>query len=165
MEYLKILEANRKIQDSHPPYEKFKSSGRFVYNDYTKRDMKEIIKIIEHRQEGSIYSAISLYGLGGAVKDRKDNDTAFNYRDAKFIMGYQSVWEDSKYAQINKEWVIEKLNFIKDYTLGSYINFPLAELDDYEREYYGENIEKLRKIKSKYDPYNIFKFPQGIKIC
>ena len=163
LEYTTILEANRKIQDSHPDYEKYKSSGRFVYKDYSKEELKNIIELIKSRAEGSIYTAISFYGLGGAVSDTMKESTAFYYRDAKFIMGIQSVWEEAKYAPINRQWIVEKFKYIKSITVGSFINFPLAELENYEKEYYGENIDKLKKIKRKYDPHNVFSFPQGIK--
>jgi len=164
LEYITVLEANRRIQDSHPPFEKYKSSGRFVYNDYSKSDMENIINLVEHREEGSTYTAVSLYGLGGAIRDKGKTDTAFYYRDAKFIIGFQSVWEDSKYAPENREWVKNKLKYINNITTGSYINFPSAELEDYEKEYYGENSDKLKEIKRKYDHLDVFKFPQGINV-
>lgn len=162
LDYISVLEANRRIQDGHPPYEKYKSSGRFVYNDFHRSEIKEIIDLINEREEGSIYTAVTLYGLGGAVNDSGKKDTAFYYRDAKFIMGFQSVWEDNIYAQKNIEWVKAKQTYIRSITVGAYVNFPCAELKNYEEEYYGENIEKLKAVKRKYDPYNIFRFNQGI---
>ena len=77
-------------------------------------------------------------------------------------MGFQSVWEEAKYAPLNKRWFLDKFSYIKNITKGSFINFPLLELENYKEEYFGENLSKLKKIKSKYDPLNIFKFPQGI---
>lgn len=162
MEYGTVLEANRKIQDSHPEYESYKSSGRFVYKEYSRTEIEELRNLLESRAEGSIYTAITFYGLGGAVIDTNKEKTAFYYRDAKFIMGFQSVWEEAKYAPINRRWFLEKFNYIKNITEGSFINFPLLELENYKKEYFGENISKLKGIKSKYDPLNIFKFPQGI---
>lgn len=164
IEYTTILEANRKIQDSHPEYEKYKSSGRFVYKDYSEAEIEHIINLIQSRADGSTYTAVSFYGLGGAVRDKIKDSTAFYYREAKFIMSIQSVWEEAKYAPINRQWIIEKFKYIKSITIGSFINFPLAELEDYEKEYYGENIERLKNVKIKYDPYNVFSFPQGIKV-
>lgn len=162
MEYGTVLEANRKIQDSHPDYESYKSSGRFVYKDYSKSEIEKLISLIENRAEGSTYTAITFYGLGGAVLDQRKDKTAFYYRDAKFIMGFQSVWEEAKYAPMNRKWFIKKFNYIKSITEGSFINFPLLELENYKKEYFGENILKLKATKDKYDPLNIFKFPQGI---
>lgn len=163
LEYMKVSEINREIQDSHPDYERYKSSGRFVYRDYREEEIRSLINIIEEMPEGSTYTAISLYGLGGKVLDTPKDSAAFYYRDAKAIIGFQSVWEDPKYAPINRKWIVDNFNYIKSITKGSFINFPLAELENYETQYYGENVEKLRLIKKKYDPENVFEFSQGIQ--
>ncbi|WP_411170274.1 FAD-binding protein [Clostridium sp. MB05] len=163
LKYMTVLECNRWIQDSHPDYEKYKSTGRFVYKDYSANEIKAIIELVDNPAEGAVYSAVSFYGAGGAISDVNKLDTAFYYRDAKFIMGLQSVWENDIYEEENKEWVRTKFNTVKELTVGSFVNFPLAELENYEKEYYGEHMNSLRKIKIKYDPYNVFKFPQVIK--
>ena len=164
LDYTTVLDANRKIQDSHPDYEKYKSSGRFVSRDYSEKEIKEIIELVDDRAEGAYYAAVSFYGLGGAVRDKSNEDTAFAFRDSNFIMGFQSVWEDPKYAPANRAWVVDKFKNIIAMTEGSFINFPYAELEDYEREYFGKHTNRLREIKKKYDPKNIFGFPQGISI-
>ena len=160
--YTSILDANTIIQDSHPDYEKYKSTGRFVYDDYSEEEIKDIISLLDNRAVGAVYAAITFYGLGGAVCEKNKEDGAFYYRDAKFILGFQSLFEDDEYKNENTKWFLEKLNFIKEITKGSFINFPLSELDDYGHEYYGENYEKLKRIKLKYDPYGKFSFEQSI---
>lgn len=162
LKYMTVLEANREIQNSHPDYEKYKSGGRFVFRDFNDSEIENLINITSKRPEGSEYVAISFYGLGGAILDKKKESASFNYRDANFILGFQSVWEENLHAPINREWLQNKFQYIKSITKGSFINFPISNLDNYEEEYYGENINKLRKIKTKYDPENIFTFPQGI---
>lgn len=163
IEDMSILECNRYIQDSHPDYEKYKSTGRFIYKDYNYTELKRLIEIIDNPAEGANYTAISFYGAGGAISDVDKLDTAYYYRDAKFIMGIQSVWEEDKYADINKEWLKENFKTIELMTIGSFVNFPLHELNNYEDEYYGENIIRLKEIKKNYDPYNIFNYPQVIR--
>lgn len=163
IEDMSILECNRYIQDSHPDYEKYKSTGRFVYKDYNYNELKRLIEIIDNPAEGANYTAISFYGAGGAISDVDKLDTAYYYRDAKFIMGIQSVWEEDKYADINKEWLKENFKTIELMTEGSFVNFPLHELNNYEDEYYGENIRRLKEIKKNYDPHNIFNYPQVIR--
>lgn len=164
MECMSVLEANREIQDSHPDYESYKSGGRFVYNELNNIDIKNLIELIRERANGSIYTAITLYGLGGAISDKEKDSTSFYYRDAKFIMGFQSVWEEAEFAEGNSNWVKSKFEYIKLMTEGSFVNFPIDGYGDYEKEYYGENILRLRPIKEKYDPKNIFSFAQSIEI-
>lgn len=158
-----ILECNRWIQDSHPDYEKYKSTGRFLNRDLSNEEIQKIIKIITNPSKGFSYTAVSFYGAGGAISDVDKSATAYYYRDAKFIVGIQSVWEEDIYAGVNKEWVKENFSIIKDITNGSFVNFPLDELDNFEKEYYGDNLSKLRKIKYKYDPLNVFDYPQAIR--
>ncbi|MGL6104534.1 BBE domain-containing protein [Romboutsia sp.] len=43
------------------------------------------------------------------------------------------------------------------------MNFPLLQLSNYGCNYFGKNICNLKNVKSKYDPLNIFTFPQSIK--
>ena len=163
LSYMRVLEANRKIEYSHPPYEKYKSTGRFVFRDYDNSEIEKLIDIVSNRAEGAYYTAISFYGLGGAVKDVHKNSSAFYYRDARFIMGIQSVWEDDIFAEENIKWIKNNFKYIESITTGSFINFPFRDLKDYEEEYYGENKDKLREIRKKYDENRFFAFEQGIK--
>jgi len=46
--------------------------------------------------------------------------------------------------------------------VGGYVNVPDTALANWEEAYYGTHFKRLRKIKSKWDPYNVFKFEQSI---
>lgn len=162
IEYITFLEAIEDIESAYPDFEKFKSTGRFVYKNYNEDEIYNIVDTIKDRPKGSILTGLSLYALGGKVKDVSKYETAFYYRNAKYIIGIQSVWENSKYAEDNINWVKEKFRYIKSVTKGSYINFPYKNLKCYDKEYYGKNACRLKEVNEKYDPYNIFKFPQSI---
>lgn len=162
LDYQSILECNKVIQFSHPDYESYKSTGRFLYKDLNEEEIEKLYDIIKNNAEGSIYTAITLYGFGGNIKNVKACESGFYHRNAKFILGFQSVWEDDKFEYINRKWLVDNFSVIKELTEGSFINFPLKELENYETEYYGDNLEKLREIKCKYDENNFFNYPQAI---
>ncbi len=164
LQYELFLEVVNKIASGYPPYEHFKSTGRFVNRYYKSREISNLVDIVnQNRPKGSILTAVNIYGLGGKVKDVGKCDSAYYYRDANYILLIQSIWEDNLYKKENVDWVLENFQYIYDITEGSYINFPLFQLVNYEFDYYGENVCRLRKVKEKYDPYNIFNFPQSIK--
>lgn len=100
--------------------------------------------------------------LGGAVSDKCNIDSAFYYRNTKYIMTIQTVWTNNIYKEENIKWLDRRFNYLYSITEGSYVNFPYDKLKDYEREYYGENKERLRVIKNIYDPLNIFNYQQSI---
>lgn len=162
MKYMSVFEVNEEIQDSHPDYESYKSGGRFVLRDYSRGEAEELLSLIDSRADGSTYAAISLYGLGGKVQEADKKASVFAWRDAKFIMGIQSVWEDASYAQKNRDWTVEKYNIIRRYTNGAFVNFPFEENESFLRDYYGDNEETLRGIREKYDPDKVFASEQGL---
>lgn len=162
-EYTTFINAINKVGELYPTYEKFKSTGRFANRVYSKFELLKLAASIQQRPIGSVFTAITFYGVGGAVKDKGRYETAFYYRDSNFIIGVQSVWEEAIYAEENKQWMQSRLSFIETITKGSYVNFPYSPLMNYEKQYYGGNACRLRCIKEKYDPFNIFNYPQEIK--
>jgi FAD/FMN-containing dehydrogenase len=45
---------------------------------------------------------------------------------------------------------------------GAYVGVPSAGMADSERAYWGPNVARLRTIKAKYDPDNVFSFEQSV---
>ncbi|MEK4838617.1 FAD-dependent oxidoreductase [Bacillus sp. FSL L8-0152] len=163
LQYVSFLEAMDIVQSSYPSSEQFKSTGRFVHRQYNEEEIEKIVNLIEDKANGSVFAAISLYPLGGNVKSVDRDATAFYYRDAHYILGIQTIWEDPIYKKDNVQWVEKRFDYIKTITKGSFINFPYSELKDYMIAYYGGHAERLREINKKYDPCNLFSFPQGIQ--
>lgn len=160
---MSFLAAMQQIQDAYPDSEKFQSTGRFVNRKYSLKEIDTIVELIQERAEGSVYTAVSVYALGGKVSEVGKQCTAFYYRDVAYIIGIQSVWEQDRYAAANRFWLYYKFQYLKQLTVGSYVNFPYNCLEDYEEEYYGANMCRLRQIAGQYDPMNIFSFPQAIR--
>ncbi|MDW4528768.1 FAD-binding oxidoreductase [Rossellomorea marisflavi] len=163
LEESSFLEAVKKVEATYPPSEKFKSTGRFVQRTYSGKELSKIAGLVQHPAEGSVYAAVSFYAMGGAIESVGKRETAFFFRDARYILGIQSVWTDDCAAKVNREWVQERFQSIKLITKGSFVNFPISNLPNYEREYFGGNAPALNRINRKYDPFNVFTFPQGLK--
>lgn len=164
MTYGSFLEAITQIQSGYPPYEYFKSTGRFVDCVFDEGEIERLLDIVNApRPANSIVTSIGVYGLGGKTHEKGPRETAFYYRNANYILNMQSVWTDNRYKVMNVQWVEEHFPILYELTEGSYVNFPYAELKRYEKDYFGKNKEVLQAVKSLYDPENIFCFPQSIK--
>lgn len=163
IEYVTFLEAVTIIGSVYPPSEKFQSVSRFVLSDFDRNEISGIVGLIQNRAPGSVFAGVSMYALGGRVSEVGIDDTAFFYRSAHYIIWLETVWEKNRYAEANREWIRDRFPYFKSVTTGSYVNFPYRGLPDYLEEYYGRHVGLLTRIKSKYDPRNIFTFPQGIK--
>ena len=59
-------------------------------------------------------------------------------------------------------WINNFYYELQPYLHGAYINCPDRELPYALEEYYGENLPRLREIKTQYDPENIFRYQQSI---
>ena len=162
VETMTVLQVNRWIQDAHPDYEHYKSSGRFVKNKLDISKMNTLLDTIEERAEGAVYTAVSCYGMGGNMLSHNKEETSFYYRDSLYILGFQTVWEDNKYSETNRNWFVKRFKGIEKLTDGSFVNFPAGEVEDYQKAYYGENRIRLGEIREAYDPHSLFKFEQSL---
>lgn len=162
IESMTFLEAVSIIGSSYPSYERFQSVSRFVLRDFNCTEISKLVGLISERPRGSVFTGISMYALGGRVSEIGTDDTAFFYRKANYIIWLETIWEESRYAKDNREWINNQFPYLESVTTGSYVNFPYAKLPNYLEEYYGSHACILKDIKMKYDPLNIFSFPQGI---
>ena len=48
---------------------------------------------------------------------------------------------------------------------GVYLNFPDPDLPDWALAYYGENYDRVLRVKALYDPENFFRFPQSLPVA
>ncbi len=162
MDEMSVLEVNRWIQDAHPDFEHYTSSGCFVKEGFNEVQKNSLLELINERAAGSYYTAISAYGLGGNITRYNSKEAAFAYRDSLYILGFQSVWEDNKYTPQNEKWFKPRFEIIKELTIGSFVNFPAKNLDEYREAYYGRNGSRLIKVREKYDREKLFDFEQGL---
>jgi FAD binding domain/Berberine and berberine like len=162
LEESSFLEAVKKVEAAFPPSEKFKSTGRFVQRSYSLCELENIAGLVQDSAKGSVYAAVTFYALGGEIMNVGKRDTAFFYRDSRYIMSVQSIWTEDAFAKENSKWVRERFEYIKRITKGSYVNFPISDLRNYEQKYFGGNAKRLDKVNKKYDPFNVFRFPQGL---
>lgn len=107
-------------------------------------------------------TGLFLLNSGGAMNRVPPHATAFFWRDTKYYFELDASWTDEREAQKNIRLVEQTREELRPYITGSYVNVPDLGIKNYGQEYYGDNFARLRRIKSEYDPHNVFNFIQSI---
>src|SRR5262249_33147370 len=101
--------------------------------------------------------------LGAAAKIEPKGGNVVPFRKAPFYSEISAEWSDASANATVLSWVQSfRLAMGPFFSLG-YCNVLCQEIADYEQQYYGEHVERLRQIKAKYDPHSVFYFEQSIR--
>ncbi|MGD1170754.1 FAD-binding oxidoreductase [Mycobacterium seoulense] len=100
--------------------------------------------------------------FGGAVRHAPPGGSPFPHRDALFYCEPGAAWDDPALNSKALGWAVDFWRALRPFGKGAYVNVPNAPASDWEREYYGPNFERLREVKAKYDPSNVFCFEQSV---
>ena len=154
------LEAVARIAATQPDSEPFKSVGPFVNNLLPEEGLGIIEQFINNPPTSSV--SILFHGLGGAVARVPKQSTAYFYRKALSNMSLWATWDAPKRAALGIRWVEDFYKAMSPFTRGVYVNTPDLSIKNWQVAYYGDNFQRLTRVKAKYDPDNIFNFPQSI---
>jgi FAD/FMN-containing dehydrogenase len=111
-------------------------------------------------------AAIAFDALGGAVNRVRPEATAFVHRNALWGIQYSTSWTSpgsaSGVARAH-QWLESYYADVHPHGNGqAYQNYVDPDLKNWRQAYYGANYPRLARIKGRYDPHNLFTFPQSI---
>jgi FAD/FMN-containing dehydrogenase len=120
--------------------------------------------VVEHgRRITSPISSIALWQMGGAVARVGEDETAFNGRHAghTFNINGNSLTADGFDEQ--RQWARDYWEALEPFHTSVYVNFLMEEGEDRVRQAYGaEKYDRLKALKRKVDPTNLFRLNQNI---
>ncbi len=134
--------------------------------DFVKELSDEAIDlhIMHGSQLPTMLSTIHLYPINGAASKPGKKETAWNNRNATWAQVIVGIDADPANKDAITNWAREYHNALHSYSSGgAYINFMMEEGEERIKATYGESYKKLIKIKTKYDPENLFRVNQNIK--
>lgn len=103
--------------------------------------------------------------FGGKDIEVGRTDTAYVHRTAKNMVRPSPVWSTLK-PELGDElraWTQDMIAIVEPHALNeSYQNFPNREIPDWAEQYFGENLDRLVEVKTKWDPDNLFRSAQSI---
>ena len=135
------------------------------FSQFVKRPFPdEAIDLICHFMANtpSAPSNYFLSSFGGAVRHEPPGGSAFPHRDALFYCEPGAGWRGPELNAKALGWVADFARALRPYVDGAYVNVPNAAAADWEAQYYGANLQRLRHVKTRYDPLNVFNFEQSV---
>jgi len=108
-------------------------------------------------------SAILLFRVDGACTRRQPSATAFSLREPVWDFDVIAQWAEPNGAERHVDWARRFWAAVEPFSRGVYINHldsddPKARI----RAAYGDNYERLAKLKTKFDPTNFFRMNNNI---
>lgn len=138
-------------------------NGKFYYwkSIYLDRLEEATMAVFDEyaRSRPSGETTIDIWHFGGAMSRVEPTATAFFNRQVPFMVAIEANWNDSAHSEANIAWARALHKALQPFSSGgNYLNFP-GYVEDREvmlHGAYGENLERLKQIKAKYDPDNLF---------
>ena len=141
--------------------ERFKNTSAYQYRLF---DRAALCVIRDHLGDTpGAACLIEVDAYGGRIAAVGDRATAFPHRQGvRSALQPQAYWETDAQGPAHVAWVDCLRRALAPYTAGGYVNYIDRDVPDWPRFYYGPNLERLVAVKRRYDPDNVFDFPQGL---
>jgi hypothetical protein len=161
-----FIEATKFFAESDLNLEpKFKITGAYGFKPLPPEGVKIIRDFLSKapNRHASVWSQ-SLGGAGSAVSRVSPTATAYPHRKAETIYELSARWRNTEEQGPNIQWVKRFRKALRPFVKGDYVNFPDLQIKNWPKAYYGMNFFRLKQVKRKYDPHNVFRFAQSIPV-
>jgi len=120
--------------------------------------------ILEHVESSTAMMGVAqLRVLGGALARVPNDATAYAHRDRKIMVNIAALYERAEEADKHMPWLRGFVDAMRQGDDAAYVNFLADEGDERIRAAYpGTTWDRLREIKARYDPTNMFRLNQNI---
>jgi FAD/FMN-containing dehydrogenase len=138
------------------------ATGRTLFIDSVDRGVAEMI-VDRLNASNAMMRVAQLRVLGGAMARVPVDATAFAHRRSRIMVNVAALYERPDQVSLHEPWVTGFAAALKQGDGGAYVNFLVDEGDARIRDAYpGKTWDRLRSIKRRYDPTNLFRLNQNI---
>lgn len=142
----------------------FKNASAGLYKNFAEIE-NCIDKVIDTvlATPGMIYQVNT---LGGNIQNAEfEKVSSFPHRAYTYFSELQTYWDAPKQeAKLLEKFQQVQTMFIENGIKTQYRNYPDIQFKNWEEMYYGANYVRLQQIKRKYDPDNLVRHEQSIKL-
>ncbi|HEX6701364.1 MAG TPA: FAD-binding oxidoreductase [Gaiellaceae bacterium] len=144
---------------SAPGHQAFVGASDYVRRVPSAAELAAFRRVVEAR--GSEGGALLIDAYGGAVNRISPTATAFAHRRELASIQYFAAGE----AASARAWVQHSRAALASAVSGAaYVNYIDPSLRNWQHAYYGPNLARLKQVKRRYDPHNLFHFAQSIPL-
>jgi FAD/FMN-containing dehydrogenase len=139
----------------------FMAGANFFADALAPADAATILEQL-HRST-AMMKAVQLRVLGGALARVPNDATAFAHRDRGLFVNIAAMYMDPAETDTHDAWVAGLADSLGKGEAGGYIGF-LGEEDEatVRAAYPGPTWDRLRELKRRYDPDNLFRLNHNI---
>jgi FAD/FMN-containing dehydrogenase len=157
------------FEGAGPKRIRFAAKSAFARDLLPPAGIDRLVTAIEakHRDPRLRGGGVVLFAYGGAINRIGPKATAFVHRDAVCSLEYVALWsQDSvNLEQASVGWVRDAHEQMKPYVSSQAVqNYADTTLAGWRRAYYGQNLERLVKVKKRYDPADVFRHALSIPV-
>lgn len=124
-----------------------------------------IDKLVDFWVDMPMHGEVEIIGLGGAIGDVAEEDTAFSNRQHLWWLNFAMHWDG---ADDDEEYIARTRAIVRDLEpwVGSGVYVNMLNFDEMDRVVDGfggpEKYAKLGRVKARYDPENLFRINYNI---
>ena len=147
---------------------KWKFYSQFVREPLPKQAINIVRTFMESAPTDDTNFFSQAFGTGAHTQE-PFGGSAFPHRDVLLYSEPGVGWgtrgepdSDDALTPIAQTWIGEFSLALRPYVCGAYANVPNIGMAEWETAYWGRNFPRLRRVKAKYDPHNVFQYEQSI---
>lgn len=140
--------------------------SRYVFGKIEPAGLDTIFQQMSRWPGTRVAATWKFFLAGGQVAAKTPEETAYVHRRATLISSIDLEWSaDDPPALVtaNQAWLAGFHEAMQPFTSSfCYQNFIDDSQSNFLRAYYGDNLARLVEVKARYDPKNIFRYPQSL---
>jgi FAD/FMN-containing dehydrogenase len=160
--------AIQQMFDAYLPYGEVQGYWKALFMDSLNDDMAEtMVGHFNNRPPNAKICPLVLHYLNGASQRVPADKMAFPGRHWSYLMEYNVTWLDPQFDEEYTAWTRSVWGEMRDkygQHGGTYLNIDSYNEDgeSWVEETYKDQFQRLREIKTKYDPMNLFRLNANI---
>jgi FAD/FMN-containing dehydrogenase len=137
------------------------AKSHIVERHLTTAEWAPLVDLYRNLQDTDTFVGLEPYG--GAINRVAPDAMAYWHRRAMLDVSTFAFWMYER-KRADAESYLRDFDRVLAPIAGahSYQNYPNRDDADFGRRYFGGNLERLVEVKQRYDPDNLFSFPQGL---